>query len=211
MYTLALAHHKLQCSLSTSLTAVLSALLVGLASLGTSRAAEPQPATSVIPLVAPVDLQRYAGLWYEQARLPNVFQRMCTGQVSASYQALADGNVRVTNRCAGKDSTSQVEGVARSVAVEGKPQAGRLQVSFVPSWLRWIPLVWGDYWVMQLDAAYQVSLVGTPDRKYLWVLSREPQLDDARLQAALGFAKAAGFDVAAVVKTPALPALQPMP
>jgi apolipoprotein D and lipocalin family protein len=165
-----------------------------------------------LPVVAPVDLQRYAGTWYEQARLPNVFQRMCTGQVAATYAQQSDGRIGVINRCAQSDgSTTQAGGVARTVAVEGKPNAGRLQVSFVPSWLRWVGIGWGDYWVMQLDAQYQVSLVGTPDRKYLWVLSRDQKLDDARLRAALDFAKAAGFDVAAVVKTPATPAVSALP
>ena len=177
-----------------------------------SHAEQPPPSTGALPVVAPVDWQRYTGTWYEQARLPNFFQRMCTGQVAATYAPLPDGRVSVLNRCAQADgSTAQAEGVARTVPVEGKPGAGRLEVSFVPDWLRWIPLVWGDYWVMQLDDAYQVSLVGTPDRKYLWVLSREPRLDDERLQAALAFAKASGFDVGAVVKTGAMPAVSASP
>ena len=179
--------------------------------LGTLLAASmaaPALAADPLPVVAPVDLQRYAGTWYEQARLPNFFQRNCKGQVAATYVAQADGTVGVVNRCAQTDgNTIEAAGVARTVPVEGKPNAGRLEVSFVPNWLRWLPVVWGDYWVMQLDAQYQVALVGTPDRKYLWVLSREQSLDDTRLNAALEFAKAAGFDTAAVVKTPATPAV----
>lgn len=187
-------------------------MAAALAVLPASYADQPQPSTSALPVVAPVDVQRYAGTWYEQARLPNFFQRMCKGQVAATYTPLPDGRIRVLNRCAQADgSTVQATGVARTVAVAGKPGAGRLEVSFVPAWLRWIPLVWGDYWVMQLDDAYQVSLVGTPDRKYLWVLSREAQLDEARLQAALGFAQASGFDVGAVVRTAALPAVSAAP
>jgi apolipoprotein D and lipocalin family protein len=177
-----------------------------------SHADQPPPSTGALPVVAPVDLQRYAGTWYEQARLPNFFQRMCIGQVAATYGPLPDGRISVLNRCTQADgSNAVVDGVARTVPVEGRPGAGRLEVSFVPDWLRWIPLVWGDYWVMQLDDAYQVSLVGTPDRKYLWVLSREPKLDDARLQAALAFAKASGFDVGAVVRTGVVPALSLLP
>ena len=170
--------------------------------------AAPAFAADPLPVVAPVDLQRYAGTWYEQARLPNFFQRNCKGQVAATYTAQADGTVGVVNRCAQTDgNTIEAAGVARAVPVEGKPNAGRLEVSFVPGWLRWLPLLWGDYWVMQLDAQYQVALVGTPDRKYLWVLARDQSLDDTRLNAALEFAKAAGFDAAAVVKTPTTPAV----
>jgi apolipoprotein D and lipocalin family protein len=95
--------------------------------------------------------------------------------------------------------------VARVVPVQGQPGAGRLEVSFAPHWLSWVPLVWGDYWIMQLDADYQVALVGTPDRKYLWVLSRSPQMDPARLTALLDYASATGFDTATVVRTPSAP------
>ena len=159
-------------------------------------------------MVAPLDLQRYAGIWYEQARLPNWFQRNCTGQVAATYGLQPGGLVSVVNRCARADgSVIDVSGVARTVQVPGQPGAGKLEVRFAPDWLAWVPLVWGDYWVIQLDADYQVSLVGTPDRKYLWLLSRAPKLDEARIQAALAFAQAAGFDAASVVRTPVTPAL----
>lgn len=165
-----------------------------------------------LPVVAPVDLQRYGGTWYEQARLPNRFQRQCAGQVSARYGLLADGHVSVLNRCVREDgSVEAASGRARVIAVPGQPDAGRLQVSFLPTWLDWLPMIWGDYWVLQLDAQYQVSLVGTPDRKYLWVLSRAQQLDGARLQAALDYAASLGFDTRTVLRTPSTPALPAPP
>ena len=175
-------------------------------SVGTQANINTPAPTTALPVVAPVDLQRYAGTWYEQARLPNRFQRDCTGQVSATYEVLPDGRVGVTNRCAKADgSTELAQGVARLVPVEGQPGAGRLEVSFAPRWLSWIPMVWGDYWIMQLDADYQVALVGTPDRKFLWVLSRAPQIDAARVQALMDYARNTGFDTATVVRTPAAP------
>ena len=164
--------------------------------------------TAALPVVAPVDLQRYAGTWYEQARLPNRFQRSCTGQVAARYDVQSDGNVRVTNSCAQADgSTETAQGIARVVPVAGQPGAGRLEVSFAPRWLSWVPVVWGDYWIMQLDADYQIALVGTPNRKYLWVLTRAPQIDAARLQTLLDYARGTGFDTAGVVRTPSAPAV----
>ncbi len=177
-------------------------------SLGTQANIHTPAPTAALPVVAPVDLLRYAGTWYEQARLPNRFQRSCTGQVTAHYDVQPDGNVRVTNSCAQADgSTETAQGIARVVPVAGQPAAGRLEVSFAPRWLSWVPVVWGDYWILQLDAGYQVALVGTPNREYLWVLSRAPQIDAARLQALLDYARDTGFDTTGVVRTPSVPAI----
>ena len=149
-----------------------------------------------LQVVAPVDLKRYAGVWHEQARLPNRFQKQCTGPVSAEYTLLDDGSVEVRNRCILADgSFDESVGTARVVPVAGQPGAGRLEVRFAPEWLGWLPVVWGDYWILKLDRDYQVALVGTPNRKYLWVLSRAPRLDEAALQAELDYARTLGFDV----------------
>lgn len=149
-----------------------------------------------LQVVAPVDLKRYAGLWHEQARLPNRFQKKCIGPVSAEYTPLEDGTVEVRNRCVlGDGNVDEAVGSARPVPVAGQPGAGRLEVRFAPAWLGWLPLVWGDYWILKLDRDYQVALVGTPNRKYLWVLSRAPQLDPDLLQAELDYARTLGFDV----------------
>ncbi|SEA94628.1 lipocalin family protein [Variovorax sp. YR216] len=155
-----------------------------------------------LQVVAPVDLRRYAGLWHEQARLPNRFERQCAGPVTAEYTLLDDGNVQVRNRCLADDGRlDESIGVARVVNVPGQPGAGRLEVRFAPDWLAWLPAVWGDYWILKLDRDYQVALVGTPDRRYLWVLSRVPVLDAAALDAELDYARTLGFDVDKVVLT----------
>ncbi|RYY82138.1 MAG: lipocalin, partial [Comamonadaceae bacterium] len=166
-----------------------------------------------LQVVAPVDLKRYAGVWHEQARLPNRFQKQCTGPVSADYTPLPDGTVQVRNRCVVADGSAEESiGSARVVPVAGQPGAGRLEVRFAPAWLSWLPLVWGDYWILKLDRDYQVALIGTPNREYLWVLSRAPQLDAATLEAELAYARTLGFDVDKVVRTgtaPATPAGKP--
>ena len=155
-----------------------------------------------LQVVAPVDLKRYAGLWYEQARLPNPFQKSGTGPVTAHYTPLPDGTVEVRNRCQREDGqTEEAVGIARPVNVPGMPGAGRLKVRFLPGWLGWMPFAWGDYWILKLDRDYQVALVGSPERSYLWVLSRVPQLDEASLQAELDYARTLGFEVDKVVRT----------
>ncbi|RZL95491.1 MAG: lipocalin [Variovorax sp.] len=155
-----------------------------------------------LQVVAPVDLKRYAGLWHEQARLPNRFQKNCTGPVTAEYTLMEDGTVEVRNRCVlGDGRVDEAIGSARVAPVAGQPGAGRLEVRFAPEWLAWLPAVWGDYWILKLDREYQVALVGTPNRKYLWVLSRTPRLDEAALQAELDYARTLGFDVDQVERT----------
>jgi apolipoprotein D and lipocalin family protein len=157
---------------------------------------------AALQVVAPVDLHRYAGLWHEQARLPNRFQKQCTGPVTAEYTPMPDGTIEVRNRCVlANGSFDESIGSAHTVPVAGQPGAGRLQVRFAPEWLGWLPVVWGDYWILKLDRDYQVALVGTPNRRYLWVLSRAPRLDEATLQAELDYARTLGFDVDQVVLT----------
>ncbi|HSV58800.1 MAG TPA: lipocalin family protein [Variovorax sp.] len=155
-----------------------------------------------LQVVAPVDLKRYAGLWHEQARLPNRFEGTCVGPVTAHYTLLPEGTVEVRNRCQREDGrTEEVLGIARVVPVTGLPGAGRLKVRFLPGWLGWLPFAWGDYWILKLDRDYQVALVGTPDRNYLWVLSRSSQLDEASIDAELEYARTLGFEVDKVVRT----------
>jgi apolipoprotein D and lipocalin family protein len=74
-------------------------------------------------------------------------------------------------------------------------------VRFAPSWLSWLSAVWGDYWIIDLAPDYSYSVVGTPDRKYLWILSRKPQLDETIYQRIIEQTAARGFDVSRLVKT----------
>lgn len=203
-------------SASRSITTLATAFCVGgavaLVVLSTLRNARAQGAAgpadgaplmrAPLQVVTPVDLKRYAGTWHEQARLPNWFQRNCTGFVSAEYTPLADGTVMVRNRCAVADGkVDESIGNARSVPVAGMPGAGRLEVRFAPEWLGWLPVVWGDYWILKLDRDYQVALVGTPNRKYLWLLSRVPRLDEGTIATELEYARTLGFDVDKMVRT----------
>lgn len=148
--------------------------------------------------VPEVDLARYAGRWHEVARLPNKFQGKCVGETTADYELLAGGAIRVVNACRGADGRiTKVEGRARLANRDGP--TSRLKVRFAPAILSWLPMVWGDYWVLELTPDYGAALVGTPDRKYLWVLSRTAQLDDSIQRRLVATAAAQGFDVARLI------------
>jgi len=129
--------------------------------------------TQAVTTVDHVDLARYVGLWYEIAKIPNRFQDQCARGTTAEYALREDGRITVVNRCVKQDGkTDKAAGVAR--IVDPVTQA-KLEVSFV-SFLGWRPF-WGDYWVIGLDEEYRWAVVGTPDRKYGWVLARTPTLD----------------------------------
>lgn len=156
-------------------------------------AVAPAWAAAPVTSVETFDIDRYAGQWHEIAHLPVSFQKKCVGDITATYSLRAEGRISVHNACRTADGDRiAADGVAR--AVEGHP--GRLQVRFVPDWLSWVPLVWADYWVIALDPDYQWALVGEPDRKYLWVLSRSPRMDAALLDTLKGKAEAMGYDLA---------------
>lgn len=142
--------------------------------------------------VADLDLKRYAGQWHEIAHLPMFFQRQCVDRITASYTPLADGTIEVRNACRTKDGgTDESVGAARPVA--GSP--GALKVRFAPEWLSWLPLVWADYWVVDLDPEYRWAVVGGPDKKSLWILSRKPSMDRAVFDALKARAAQRGYPV----------------
>lgn len=153
-----------------------------------------------LAVVPSMDLKRYTGLWYEVARLPNRFQSQCVGDVTATYQLGEDGQLAVINACRLADGNlDKAEGVARLASAEGP--VSRLEVRFAPAWLGWLPLVWGDYWVIELAPDYSYSVVGTPSRNYFWILARSPQLDDKTYSAILVRASEKGFDTSRVQRT----------
>ena len=155
-----------------------------------------------LPTQTGVDLQRYAGTWHEQARLPNRFQKDCVADVRADYALQPDGKLAVTNQCRQKDGSIQVaNGEGRLAGPSDQHDPARLEVRFAPEWTSWLPMVWGDYWIIRLDDGYQYSLVGTPDRNYLWVLSRNERADETTVKQLLDYAGTLGFPVEDVVNT----------
>ncbi|WP_371322796.1 lipocalin family protein [Dechloromonas sp. ZY10] len=147
---------------------------------------------SPLPTIGQLDVPRYLGRWYEIARLPNRFQQACVGQSEADYEQQADGSLRVTNRCPlASGEINQAVGLARQIGAADSP---KLQVRFAPAWLSFIPAVWGNYWVVDLDPDYRWSIVSEPRREYLWLLAREPRLDAAPLSRLRQRLQALGFD-----------------
>lgn len=156
-------------------------------------------AAEPLDTIASLDAKRYMGTWYEIAKFPNVFQRKCSGNTSATYTLLDDGHVRVVNRCRTADGGEDVaEGIARQVSGATSP---RLQVRFAPAILSFIPMVWGDYWIIDLDEHYQLAAVSEPRRKYLWILARTREVDAGAYQALLGRLSARGFDLSRLERT----------
>lgn len=172
---------------------MLGALLVGIApQLG---AQLPQPVTSLPDL----DLVAYAGLWHEVARLPNRFEKACVAATTAEYTLLDDHTIKVVNRCR-TASGSEKEAVGKAKPADAKGPPSRLKVRFAPAILSFLPMVWGDYWVLALADSSRAALVGTPDRKYLWVLARDSVLDDTTYELLMTVARSQGFDVSKVVR-----------
>lgn len=163
----------------------------------TGAAAQKRKPLRVVPAI---DLQRYAGKWYEIARFPNRFQERCAGEVTAEYTLRPDGKITVLNRCRrAAGGYMQAKGVAKTVG-RGRPNSV-LKVRFAPAFLSFIPLVWGDYQVLALSPDYQWAVVGDPARKYLWILSRTPALDDAAYGQAVAEAASQGFDTGRLERT----------
>jgi apolipoprotein D and lipocalin family protein len=139
-----------------------------------------------------VDTTRYLGKWYEIASFPMFFQRQCIGDTTAMYSAVAGGTLAVVNRCRSRGGFKEARGTATVVPDTGGAQ---LKVSFFWPFR-------ADYWVIGLDGDYRWAVVGNPSRRYLWVLSRTPQLSPELLDAALGSATAQGYDLARLRRTP---------
>lgn len=185
----------------TTLTPVLVlSALIGAPMLIAALVASSRPRdTAPLDVVQELDLQRYTGLWYEIARLPNDFQSQCVSDVTASYSLRDDGRLDVVNRCRRADgSMDEASGVARRV--DGQPPSV-LEVRFAPAFLSPLPSVWGDYRVIALSPDYDWSLVGTPDRQNLWLLSRHRTLDDATIEMLRGQAAAQAFPVEQLMRT----------
>ena len=157
------------------------------------------PMKSVVNL----DVSRYLGRWYEIAKFPNSFQKKCASDTTADYELRPDGSLSVLNQCIRADGEwGTALGLARQI---GSGKSARLQVRFAPAWLSFLPFVWGDYWVVDLDEEYELVAVSEPRREYLWILSRTAVVDPSRYVALLARLNAMGLEIGRLEKTAHLP------
>jgi apolipoprotein D and lipocalin family protein len=146
-----------------------------------------------LAVVPSVDLGKYVGRWYEIARLPNRFENKCVSSVTATYTLRPDGNIDVLNEC--KKASGELKKAKGKAKVVDKESNAKLKVTFF-----W-PF-YGDYWILHLGANYEYAVVGDESRKYLWILSRTPQIDDPLYQKLLAKMANEGFDTSRIIKTP---------
>ena len=145
-----------------------------------------------LEVVSAVDLSRYAGRWYEIARLPNRFEKKCADSVTATYTLRSDGKVDVVNRC--RKANGEFTTAKGKAKIADKKTNAKLKVTFF-----W-PF-YGDYWILDLGPDYQYAVVGSPDRDYLWILSRTPQFDEQLYQQLVEKMAARGFETEKMIRT----------
>ena len=144
----------------------------------------PEPAKSV-------DLERYAGTWYELARYEQGFQKGCEG-VTATYTLREDGKIGVLNRC--REPDGDIDTASGKAKVVDPITNAKLKVSFFGPF-------YGDYWVLDRGEEYDWAIVGDPSGRYLWILSRDPTPGDAAFDKLKARAAALGYDTGYLRKT----------
>ncbi len=149
-----------------------------------------------LQVVPSVDLRRYAGKWYEIARLPNRFQKSCAGDVSATYSLRDDGKVAVLNAC--REASGKMKSATGKAKVVDRKTNAKLKVTFVKSFFFW-PFG-GDYWVIELGRDYEYAVIAS-GHDYLWILSRTPQMDEQFYRQVVERIAAQGFDAGRLMKT----------
>ncbi len=153
-------------------------------------------ANARLQTVDSVDLERYAGLWYEIARYPNNFQSQCAGGTTAEYIVQDNGDVTVINRCNVGSLDGEIDSQEGFARVIDEDTNAKLVVYF------FFPFG-GDYWIIDLDEEnYEWAVVGEPSRSFLWILSRSPELDEDVMNGILERLPDKGYDASRLQMTP---------
>jgi apolipoprotein D and lipocalin family protein len=140
-----------------------------------------------------VDLNKYAGKWYEIASYPQIFQKGCHC-TTAEYTLSEKGYMIVENRC-NRDSVNGKQSYIKGKAfVEKNSGNAKLKVQFF-----W-PFK-AKYWIIDLADDYSYAVVSHPNKKYLWILSRKSKMDDTVYQEIISRLKLNGFDLSKLQKT----------
>lgn len=151
------------------------------------------PALNTVPKV---ELEKYLGLWYEIARIENTFQKECVA-TTALYEKIDDEYIKVTNKCRKKTVDGEEKTAVGKAWVVDTSTNAKLQVSFFWPFR-------GDYWVIDLAPDYKWAVVGEPGREYLWILSREPKMDNALYDEIIERIKNQRYDTSIIMRTSAM-------
>ena len=156
-----------------------------------------QPGVAQRPYIKNFDLNRYLGKWYEIARFPHSFEKGLVG-CTANYSLRSDGKVKVENAGYRNTLDGEYDTAVGKAKLAGKPADGHLKVSF-------FLFFYADYFIMDMDPDYQWALIGSKADKYLWILSRTPQMDDVTYNKILDKARDLGYDLELLYKVPQKP------
>jgi apolipoprotein D and lipocalin family protein len=167
--------------------AAIAALTFGAVTFATAVPSEPLPVQSV----AMVDQSHWMGRWYQIARLPNRFQKGCIGAYT-DFSLRDDGQINVINSCKNEKDGSLRQEKGRAWVIDPVGNA-RIKVSFFWPFR-------SEYWVIGLGKDYEYSVVASPNRKYLWVLSRTPTMSDDFYVEIMKEVERQGFDTKKVIK-----------
>jgi len=177
-------------SLSIKKVSLFVSLAITLSIIFISYTVKSQP----LQTVSNVDLKKYAGKWYEIASFPQRFQKGCHC-TTAEYTPTDEGYIIVENRC-NKDSLHGKESYIKGKAfVEKNTGNSKLKVQFFWPFR-------GKYWIIDLADDYGYAVVGHPNRKYLWILSRTPKMSDAIYRQITERLKQNSFDITKLQMTP---------
>jgi len=153
-----------------------------------------EPSEPLLEVVSYVDLNRYTGTWFEIARFPHRFQEGCVGS-RATYTLLEDGKIGVLNQCYKGSLNGEISSARGKAWVTETKTNAKLKVRFF-----W-PFT-GDYWIIDLGENYEYAVVGHPNRQYLWILSRTPEMDETLYDRILKKLRDQFYDVSKLSKTP---------
>ena len=143
----------------------------------------------------PVSLPDYLGRWYEVARYDQSFETGCEG-VTADYRLRADGKITIVNAC--RDANGKMRESRGTAKLVPGSNGAKLKVSFFG------PFYFGNYWVLDHAPDYSWAIVGEGSGRYLWILSRSPELNDIDLRVLINRAAALGYntDLLVITKQP---------
>ncbi|HBU70204.1 MAG TPA: hypothetical protein DEE98_07480 [Elusimicrobia bacterium] len=172
----------------------MKSVLIGIALLFAACSAWGADRLSELKTVDSVDVARYMGSWYEIAKYPQWFENGLVG-VTANYTLLPNGKVRVLNSGYIKDFNGKLKTAKGKAWIVDKKTNAKLKVSFF-----W-PFA-GNYWILELGKDYEYAVVGDNSGKYLWILAREPRMDDVLYSELLKRIQEKGFDISKLEKNP---------